>query len=153
MTSATSTGVTPKKVYRVVAVAEVVTWSLLIIAMILRYGFDIHEAIFPVGLTHGYVFIAYAVTTVIVGLNQRWRFGTLAIGVVLAIVPFATVPFERWVEKRGLLEGDWRSTSEGGPIDRLLVWFLARPILLVATVFVGVTVVVAALLVIGPPGG
>ena len=144
---------TPKRLYRVVAVAEVVTWSLLIGAMIARYGFGVDEAVFPAGFTHGYVFIAYAVTTVIIGLNQHWRLGVLALGVLSAIVPFATVPFERAVEKRGLLEGAWRTTSQGGPIDRLLVWFLRHPALLVATLFVGVTAVFVVLLVAGPPGG
>ncbi|MDI2098389.1 DUF3817 domain-containing protein [Ruicaihuangia caeni] len=148
----------PAQVYRVVAVAEAITWTLLIAALIVKYGFDPDTALlFPAGLTHGFVFVAYGATAIVVGLNQRWKPGLVALGILTAIVPYATIPFDRALERRGLLKGDWRVHDSGDPrdkrvIDRMLRWFLARPWLLLGLIVAAVVAVVAVLLVLGPPG-
>ncbi len=149
----------PAQLYRGVALAEAVTWTILITVMVLKYGFGIEGwYTFGGGLVHGFVFIAYAATGIIVGLNQRWPLGLIAFGIVTAIVPYATVPFDRWLERRARLEGGWRTAASDDPrdqrwIDRMLRWFLARPALLLGVAVTAVTLVVAVLLVIGPPGG
>jgi integral membrane protein len=52
--------VTPKNLYGFVAVAETVTWTGLILAMIVRYGFDTYGPwFFVAGISHGTVFLAY----------------------------------------------------------------------------------------------
>jgi hypothetical protein len=59
---------------------------------------------------------------------------------------------------RGRLEGDWRHEptehpADGNWVNRMLRWFLARPVLLTVLAVVGIAAVFTALLVIGPPGG
>ncbi|RZS64763.1 integral membrane protein [Agromyces ramosus] len=148
----------PKRLFRTLAVAEAVTWTILIIAMILKYAGGVDAAVLVGGSIHGFVFLAYAFQAVLVGVNQRWGVGIIAFAVLTAIVPYATIPFEVWLVRRGRLDGGWRRETTAHPADgslvnRMLRWFLARPVLLTAVAVVGVAAVFTALLVIGPPGG
>jgi integral membrane protein len=148
---------TPAALYRRIALAEMVTWTLLIIAMVARYGFGYDGGLFFVaGLSHGIIFIAYCISAIVVGLNLRWRVGTIILACVLALPPWATYPFDRWLEKRGMLEGAWRLDKTDDPrddraLDRLLRWWLARPVLFFFTIVLGMAVVITTLLSIGPP--
>ena len=104
------------------------------------------------------MFLAYAFQAVLVGVNQRWSIGLIAFAVLTAVVPYATIPFEVWLMRRGRLEGDWRREAgdhpaDGSWVNRMLRWFLARPVLLTVVAVVGIAAVFTALLVIGPPGG
>ncbi len=110
------------------------------------------------GFAHGFVFIAYVMTAVLVGVNQRWSLRLIAAAVGTAVVPYATIPFDRYLERRGRLDGDWRRTATGDPRDGswvnvLLRVLLNRPILLGALFVVGLVSIMATLLVVGPPGG
>jgi len=150
--------VSPKRLFRALAIAEAITWTILIIAMILKYAAGVEWAVLVGGSIHGFVFLAYAFTAVLVGVNQRWSVGLIALGVVTAVVPYATVPFELWLVRHGRLEGGWRHERTEHPADdswvnRMLRWFLARPVLLTVLAVVGIAAVFTALLLIGPPGG
>jgi integral membrane protein len=156
------TGLTPRRFYRVIAIAEAITWTLLIAGMLLKYVITPGEigdlAVRVSGSIHGFVFITYAATAVIVGLNQRWPLSRIGFGVLTAVIPYATIPFERWLERRGLLEGDWRTQATDDArdrtwVDRLLRWFLSRPMLLVVVFVVAVVALFAIALTVGPPGG
>ena len=150
---------TPKKLFRLFALAEAVTWTLLIGGLILRATVGVPSVAFTiVGGIHGAVFLTYAVIASITGVNQRWGFGRTVLGVVLAIVPYATIPFELYVQRTGKLEGNWRREHSGDArddhwFDRLYRWFIIRPALLTLVMFAVVTAIFATLLVIGPPGG
>jgi integral membrane protein len=150
--------VSPKRLFRALALAEAVTWTILIVAMILKYVVGVEWAVLVGGSIHGFVFLAYAFAAVLVGVNQRWSVGLIAFAVVTAIVPYATIPFEVWLMRRGRLEGGWRHErtehpADGSWVNRMLRWFLARPVLLTVLAVVGIAAVFTALLVIGPPGG
>lgn len=149
---------TPKRLFRSLAIAEAITWTLLIAGMILKYGAGVDLAVTIGGGIHGFVFLAYAFTVLLVGVNQRWGVGLIALGIVTAVVPYATIPFELVLARRGRLEGDWRREasahpSDGSVVNRMLRWYLARPVLSTALAVVAVAAVFAALLVVGPPGG
>ena len=148
----------PKPLFRALALAEAVTWTILIVAMSLKYAAGVDAAVLVGGSIHGFVFLAYAFSAVLVGVNQRWNLGLIAFAVLTAIVPYATIPFESWLMRRGHLEGEWRREAsdhagDTGPVDRMLRWFLARPVLLTVVAVLGIAVVFTALLVVGPPGG
>jgi integral membrane protein len=105
---------TPKALYTVLATAEMVTWTGLIAAMIARYGFGYEGSLFFVaGISHGTIFLAYCITAVVVGLNQRWAFGTIAIALLVAIPPYATLPFDRWLENatNSMAPGAWNTKA------------------------------------------
>ncbi|MGJ9403595.1 DUF3817 domain-containing protein [Arthrobacter sp. KK5.5] len=145
----------PKRLYGALAFAEMVTWALLTIGMVLKYS-GTSEAFVPVfGPIHGVVFIAYCVVTCFVWVNQRWSFGRGVAGLASAVVPFCTIPFEKSAERRGLLEGGWRLAEGGdeprGPVERIQALCLRHP---VAAGIAGITFVAlatAVLLVVGPP--
>lgn len=151
--------VSPRGWYRTVAIAESITWTLLIIGMLLKYVAGLGTL--PVligGSIHGFVFLTYALSAVLVGVNQRWRVVQIVGAVATAIVPYATIPFDRSLERQHMLEGDWHIEATEDPRDqlwtrRLLRWMLMHPAALITAFIVGIAVIMTALLLIGPPGG
>ncbi len=147
----------PKRLFVFFAIAEAITWTLLLGALLLRAVAEIPSlAITVVGGTHGAVFLGYGVTAALVGVNQRWSLGRIIGGISLAVVPYATVPFERATLRRGLVEGGWRTIATSDPrdahwFDRLFRWFIARPALLVVTLVAVVATIFAVLVSLGPP--
>ncbi|AKT50414.1 DUF3817 domain-containing protein [Arsenicicoccus sp. oral taxon 190] len=155
----------PRLLYRRLARAEVVTWTLLIIGMVLKYATRTTELGVRVGgLVHGVVFLAYALVTVVVAVDRRWPAGTTVLGLVSAVVPYATVPFESYAERRRLLTDRWRLAPGGAPRgdasggdaprtlpERVVAAGLARPLAAVLVAVVVVAVVTAVLLWLGPP--
>jgi integral membrane protein len=148
----------PKDIFGTFARIEMLTWALLIAAIVVRETIGLSPSVFTIaGATHGFAFIGYSATAVLVGVNQRWPLARTAVSVVLAIVPFATYPFDRYLDKRSLLEGEWRIEATKDPrdntwFDGLFRWFIFRPILLILTMVVFVVSLFAFLLWLGPPG-
>jgi integral membrane protein len=153
----TSSKLDPKTLFRIVAAAEALTWAGLISGLIIRASGNAPEWLIPVvGGAHGFTFLSYGVLAALVGVNQRWPVLRILLGISLAIVPFATVPFERTVAKRGYLVGPWRTQISDDPrdqgwFDSLFRWFIARPIVLIAVLATGVILVYNVLLILGPP--
>ncbi|MBN9630439.1 MAG: DUF3817 domain-containing protein [Actinobacteria bacterium] len=151
--------VTPRRVYRAVAIAESITWSLLIVGMVLKYAAGLGAApVLIAGSIHGFVFITYALLAALIGVNQQWGPVRIVAAVATAVVPYATIPFDRHLERRNLLDGDWHREATGSPRDhvwtrRFLRWLVRHPRTFVALFILGVIAIMSALLLIGPPGG
>lgn len=149
-----STAVSPRTLFRSFAIAEMFTWAGLIAALILR-AFEVVNLVPVAGGLHGFVFLCYSTTTVFVWVNQRWRFSLGLAGLLLAIVPFATVPFELSVDRRGLLNGGWRLAPGGetprGFVEHVQAWVLRHPILSTVLLVLFVAAVFIVLLRLGPP--
>lgn len=146
----------PKKLYGVLAAAEMVTWALLLLGLALKYLFkvtDIATTIF--GGIHGFTFLCYVVTTIMVWINQQWGFGRGVIGLASSIIPFATYPFERNTLKAGLLDRPWRFTDESEEPQGFFEWALAmiirRPFISAFVILIVLAVVFTLLLMAGPP--
>lgn len=150
---------TPGHLFRIFAVSEAITWTLLLGGLAIRAIFGAPPILLTVvGSIHGAVFLGYGVIAALVGVNNRWGLGRTVGGIALAIVPYATIPFELRVAKLGLLNGAWRreGTSDARDqhwFDRLFRWFLNRPVLLAIVLLVVIVAIFASLLIIGPPGG
>lgn len=148
---------TPKAIFGTFALIEMITWAVLISAIILRETIGLAPNVFFIaGATHGFAFIGYSATAVLVSVNQRWPLQRGVGAVLLAIVPFATVPFDKYLEKRKFLEGDWRTEKSNNPLDktrfdRLFRWFINHPVILVLTLIVAVISLFSFLLWLGPP--
>lgn len=144
----------PRLLFRLCAFAEMVTWAGLITALIVR-AVSGTSFVSIAGGAHGFVFLTYGVTTVFVWVNERWPARTGVLGLLTAIVPFATVPFEWWVDRRGMLSLTWRLGPSGdapsGIIESLQAWVLRRPLLALILIAVGVSSVFVVLLWLGPP--
>ena len=148
----------PRRLFGVLAFAEAVTWTLLITALILRATAHIEWAVGVAGGIHGFVFLAYAATALLVAINQRWSIGSTVLAVGSAVVPYATIATELWLARSGRLDGAWRREATDDPrdrgvIDRLARWFIRHPLLLIAVIAVAVAALFVVLLVLGPPGG
>ncbi|RWZ59159.1 DUF3817 domain-containing protein [Labedella populi] len=147
---------TPRLLFRIVAIAEAITWAFLLTAMFLKYVIRTTEALIPpAGGVHGFVFLCFVGVTVFVWVNQRWSVVTGVLGLASAVVPFATVPFDVVMDRRGRLDGGWRLAAGGdrprGVLEHVQAWVLRRPVVAAVSAVGLVTVVFIALLLIGPP--
>lgn len=144
----------PLRLFRRVAVAEAVTWALLLAGMVLKYVTDTTELGVRIGgMLHGVVFLAFCVTTVVVAVDQRWSLGRTLLGLLSAVPPFATVLLDWWAERRGWLTETWRLVAgapEGG-LDRPAAWLLRNPGRGLLTGAVAVAALTGVALLVGPP--
>lgn len=146
----------PGRLHRLLADAEAVTWTLLLLGMALKYLTRTTDlGVTVAGPIHGFVFLAYCAATLVVGIDQRWGTRTILLGFLSAIVPYLTVPFGRWVRRRGLTGARWRLLGGGArtPIERVLAAVLRRPVRFALAALAAVAVVFRVLLWLGPPGG
>jgi integral membrane protein len=151
-------GLLPVTLFRRVAIAEAVTWALLLVGMVLKYVTGTTElAVRIFGMAHGVVFIAYCLGVLFVAVNQRWSLATTALGLASAVPPFMTVWFDRWAERRGQLAGPWRLAPGGeqpvGIVERAQAWMLARPVTAAAVAVAAVAALTTVALLAGPPAG
>ncbi|MET3805971.1 integral membrane protein [Nakamurella sp. UYEF19] len=143
----------PLQLFRRVAVAEAITWGLLLVGMFLKYvtkTTDLGVTVF--GMLHGVVFLAYCTTTVLVWVDQRWTVGRGVLGLFSSIPPFLTLWFDRRAERQGALGTIWRLRTEPAASwpERVAGWLIGRP---VRGLFVGLAAVAAltvVALVAGP---
>ena len=149
---------TPHSLFRALAVAEAVSWTLLIAGLVARAATGWAPGVTIGGGIHGFVFLSYGATVVLVALNNRWRVGPTVVALISAVVPYATIPTELWLQRTGRLAGSWRLEATGDPqderwYDRLMRWFLRRPWVLGGLIALAVVVLFLVLLIVGPPGG
>jgi integral membrane protein len=150
----TSIGTNPQRLFRTVAIAEAVTWALLLSGMFLKYVTETTElGVRIFGMVHGVVFVAYGLTTLLVAVDQRWTLGRTLLGLAAAVPPFCTVLFDWYAEKRGALAGAWRltSTEPVGGLDRPVAWLLRNPVRGALAGLVAVAALTCIALLVGPP--
>ncbi|GAA5143123.1 hypothetical protein GCM10023340_07860 [Nocardioides marinquilinus] len=146
-------GLTPALLFRRVAIAEAITWALLLIGMALKYVSDTTElGVQVAGPIHGVVFVAYCVTAVVVAVDQRWTTGRTLLGLASAVPPFVTVVFDVVVDRRGGF-GPWRlrDGEPGRGVDRPVAWLLRRPVRGLLAGLAAVAVLTGLALLVGPP--
>ena len=92
------------RIFVLVAWIEAITWTGLLIGMVLKYGTDTTErGVELMGPIHGVAFIAYAVVTIAAAVTLRWKFSVALIALLAAIPPLATIAAEYWISKNGWL--------------------------------------------------
>lgn len=146
----------PQGLFRRMALAEAVTWALLLSGMFLKYVTETTElGVRIFGMLHGIVFVAYCLTTVLVAVDQRWTVRRLLLGLAASVPPFATVLFDRHVERRRGLGAVWRlrTSAPAGRVDRLTGWLLRNPLHGTVAGVVAVGALTGVALLVGPPAG
>jgi integral membrane protein len=96
---------TPQGRFRIVAVAEALSWAGLLVGMLFKHalnGDEIGVQVF--GPIHGVVFIVYIAVALAAWQHLRWSAGTGVVALLAAFPPLATWPFERWALRTGRLE-------------------------------------------------
>ncbi|CAI9412478.1 DUF3817 domain-containing protein [Nocardioides sp. T2.26MG-1] len=147
---------TPLRLFRRLALAEAVTWALLLGGMVLKYVTETTElGVRVFGMVHGIVFVAYCLTTVLVAVDQRWTVRRLLLGLAASVPPFATVLFERYAEARHGLGDTWRlrTSVPAGRVDRVAGWLLRNPRHGTLAGLVAVGALTGVALLVGPPAG
>ena len=147
---------TPLLLFRRIAIAEAVTWALLLAGMFLKYVTETTElGVRVFGMVHGVVFIGFCLTTVLVAIDQRWRAGRLLLGLASAVPPFCTVLFDRYAERRGALGETWRlrDSEPTGAAERLAGWLIRNPLRGAVAGVVAVVALTGVALLVGPPAG
>ncbi|MBU8860656.1 MULTISPECIES: DUF3817 domain-containing protein [unclassified Micromonospora] len=93
------------RAFVVAAFAEACSWAALLAGMAVKYGppgDEIGVKIF--GPIHGALFVVYGLLALVVARRRRWTLVQTGLALVAAVPPFATVLFERWASRRGLLD-------------------------------------------------
>ncbi|NYI06497.1 DUF3817 domain-containing protein [Allostreptomyces psammosilenae] len=84
--------------YRAMAYATGVMLLLLCVAMVIRYGLDggdtMSAIISPI---HGFLYMVYLVTTVMVGLRLNWGVGKMVLIALAGTIPVCSFVAERRV--------------------------------------------------------
>jgi integral membrane protein len=99
--------VTPRSAataFRIVAVAEALSWVGLLAGMYVKYVPETTELGVKVfGPIHGGIFVAYVVVALLTSRVLRWSPRTTVVALVCSVPPLATVWFERLATRNGRL--------------------------------------------------
>lgn len=148
---------TPRRLYMIVATAEAVTWTLLLIGMFLKYVTKTTELGVRIGgMLHGIVFIAYVLVTIIVWVDRKWPAKPGLVALASAIPPLLTLWTERWLDRDGHLPSAWRLLAKGEAVtfpEQVVSAALRRPALAALVLVVAVAVLTGVALLVGPPVG
>lgn len=91
--------------FRVMALAEAVTWAGLLVGMALEHVLHVTElGVYVFGRLHGAAFLAYSTVALLTWWSQRWRPAIGVLCLAAGIPPFGTAIFERWARRTGRLE-------------------------------------------------
>jgi integral membrane protein len=95
---------TAATLFRIVAVAEALSWVGLLAGMYVKYVPQTSEVGVQVfGPIHGAIFVAYVVVALVASRVLRWDAPTTLLALVASVPPLATVVFERWASRSGRL--------------------------------------------------
>jgi integral membrane protein len=84
------------KSFRVLSLIEGTSLLLLLFAaMPARHYLGISDIVFYAGMTHGMLFLAYAVGSLIVSHQQKWSVGFWLMVFLASVVPFACFILDR----------------------------------------------------------
>ena len=90
--------------FRVVAVAEALSWVGLLAGMYVKYVPETSELGVQVfGPVHGAVFVGYVGVALFAARVLGWSRWTTLLALAASIPPLATVVFERWAARTGKL--------------------------------------------------
>ena len=107
------------RIFRLLALAEAFSWAALLVGMYFKWIAKSTElGVEIAGPIHGGLFIAYGMTALILWRLQRWPFLVALFAGLSAVLPFATVLFERWAGRRGYLAAaDEATAADSGALE------------------------------------
>jgi integral membrane protein len=108
---------TVRTTFRTIAIAEAVSWALLLSAMFCKYvtesePFGLREGGVPVaGMIHGLIFILFIANCIVSAVVFKWNRKTTLLALGSGIPPFFTVVFEVVADRKGQLSQPVGATS------------------------------------------
>jgi integral membrane protein len=89
------------KTLRLLALLEgISTITLFGIAMPLKYIFHYDAVMFPIGMTHGVLFLAYCFCVVLVAFMFKWKFKTTGLALLASLFPGGTFIADYYIFRR-----------------------------------------------------
>ena len=103
------------RIFKILAIAEACSWAALLVGMFLKWITRTTElGVEIAGPIHGALFIGYGILALGLWRLQRWPFRVALLAGLSAVLPFATVWFERWAGSHGYLPaGTGPQTARG----------------------------------------
>ncbi len=93
------------RLFVVAAIAEAISWAGLLAGMAVKYGPPGNELGVQIfGPIHGALFVIYGALVLAVARVRRWSLLAAVVALACAVPPFATIAFERWARRRGMLD-------------------------------------------------
>lgn len=90
--------------FRIVAIAEAISWLGLFIGMYFKYGaVDNPIGVKIFGPIHGAIFVLYLLAALLCIRPLKWGVGTTLLALVASVPPFFTLIFEMWASRTGRL--------------------------------------------------
>lgn len=89
------------KIFKIVAILEGISYLTLFFNMLFikPNHFELyHTLLYPVGMSHGVLFIGYVLLAILLKKAQKWDFKTFIIILIASLIPFGTF----YVEKKYL---------------------------------------------------
>lgn len=86
------------KIFKNIAILEGISYLVLFANMLLVKPTNLalyKTFLYPIGMTHGILFIGYVGLAIFIMKSQKWSFGTLSIVLIASLLPFATFFVER----------------------------------------------------------
>ncbi|RDH74092.1 DUF3817 domain-containing protein [Mycolicibacterium moriokaense] len=94
--------------FRLIALAEAVSWVGLLVGMYFKYlgspRTEIGVQVF--GMAHGLIFIGFVVAGSLVGMAARWTMRTWLLALLASVVPLCSVIFLIWADRTGRMGAD-----------------------------------------------
>jgi len=79
------------KLFKIVAILEGISLlALFLFAMPMKYIFGDKSFIYPVGMAHGLLFIAYIILAIMLKFEQRWSWKKFGIICIASLIPAGT---------------------------------------------------------------
>ncbi|MET0766470.1 MAG: DUF3817 domain-containing protein [Aeromicrobium sp.] len=98
-----------RTIFRTLAIAEAVSWALLLVAMFCKWILEseplgLAEGGVPqAGMLHGIVFVLYIAAALVSALTFKWNLTTTVLALAASIPPLFTIWFESWADRTGRL--------------------------------------------------
>lgn len=77
---------------------------LLFVAMPAKYRFG-HDFVWPVGMTHGVLWLAYVLASLVVSHLHKWSVGAWLLALLSSVVPFGFVLLDRRLKREIAAQG------------------------------------------------
>lgn len=88
---------------RIIGISEGISFLvLLLIAMPMKYGMNVPEAVKFTGWIHGLLFIAYVVAVFLSIRAMRWNWFSVLVALGASLLPFGTFVLDKSLKKRQL---------------------------------------------------
>lgn len=79
------------KIFKITAILEGISYLVLFSNMLFIKPTNLelyHVLLYPIGMSHGILFIGYVLLAFLVKSSQKWSFKTLSIILIASLIPF-----------------------------------------------------------------